>query len=115
MRILLFVLVAVVIAAAACSSSSDAVPAPSAGDASVGADASLCATVDGGSMRCHSGDACNCNDVGFTGPMCVGGQWKCAPGTTRAEDCYGVPPVRPCTLDEAGVAHGAPADAGDGG
>ena len=103
----------VVIALAACSSTTDNVPAPGAADASADAtaDASLvCGTADAASIRCQRGDACNCDDVGSVAPICVAGAWRCAPGSTRYEDCHGVPPVRPCTLDDAGVAHG-----GDGG
>jgi hypothetical protein len=94
----------------ACSTGSET---PNAGDASIdgsadaGPDAALVCGDAGAATkpRCQRGDACNCDDVGSVAPICVGGAWACAPGSTRYEDCYGVPPVRPCVLDDAGHGH----------
>jgi hypothetical protein len=113
MRILLAAVLAVLVPLAACATASETAAPSSSTDASIdgASDATLvCGNADAASMpRCQRGDACHCDDTGTVAPICVAGEWKCAPGTTRWEDCHGVPPIAGCTLDDAG------ADAADGG
>lgn len=104
---------AVVFALVACSTSST-----SSGDVATDAGATdagattTCGNSDAASKpRCQRGGPCFCDDVGAVSPICVEGAWKCPAGSTRYEDCFGVPPAG--TFAECVDA--GKADAGNGG
>jgi hypothetical protein len=99
------VAVALFLTFAACSSTSTDTPAPDVVDS--GSSPVTCGSeTDAASKpRCQRGGPCNCDDVGRVAPICTSGTWTCPSGTTRYEDCHGVPPIPNC-VDDAGSADG---------
>lgn len=116
----LFTAAAVVFTLAACSTSSADVAtdagATDAGATDAGATDAGATTTCGNSdaasePRCQRGGPCSCDDVGGVAPICVEGAWKCPAGSTRYEDCFGVPPAG----SFAECVDAGKADAGNGG